>query len=108
MSHTAFRVPFVGGPYDGADFTFAERLPDRIEFGVNCLNADMNDPDVQEAIDENLSPPELHALVVTRRAPSIVQSYQLDKDREQVPFYRWTGSKEGGDNLSSGVDNGCP
>ncbi len=77
-----FRVFFVGGPYDGADFTFAERLPDRIEFGVKCLNADVNDPDVQEAIRENLSPPERDALVVTRNAQSIVETYQLDEDRE--------------------------
>ena len=47
-------VPFARGPYDGAIFTFCERLPDRVDLAVDCVGGDPGDPKLQEVLRFNL------------------------------------------------------
>ena len=84
-------VPFIGGPYDGASFTFADRLPERINLQIDCLDADAADPKFREALRFNLSRDEIDGLVVMRNAQSVTSKYMLDSDMDGARYFRYEG-----------------
>jgi len=95
-------VPFVRGPYDGANFTFADRLPEEIHLLIDCLDADASDPKFQEALRVNLPGAESDGLVVARNIHSITAHYCLDTDEDGAPWYRYAGWSARGVESSSG------
>ena len=40
---------FVGGLYDGAQFTFAQRMPENFVAEIECYDVDTNNPEFREA-----------------------------------------------------------
>ena len=84
-----FRVKFVGGQYDGADFTFTDRLPEQIELTADVVGGNINDPSFKEVIETNLAPSDRDGMIVIRHAESIRHKYELVTDDEGVPSYRY-------------------
>jgi len=83
---------FIGGPYDGAEFAFTERMPAKILLEIECCNVDTEDSSVREAISVNLgSDPLLDELVFMRNAKSHVTEYVLENDEGGTPLYRLNG-----------------
>jgi hypothetical protein len=83
------RVRFIGGHYDGADFVFADRLPEQVELTFDCIGGDMNDASFREALEANLTPDEREGLVTIRNAQSIRYTYKLESGSEGEPYYRY-------------------
>ena len=93
-------VSLVGGPYEGAEFTFAERLPDRIEVAVDCVKGDGSDTELQETIRFNLSG-NVDGVVVMRDAESFAAHYVLESAIDGAPYYRYSGWRLCGANVQS-------
>ena len=85
-------VPLNRGPYDGAQFTFVDRLPERILLEIECMDVDATDPDFQEAYRANLAGSStLELSVIVRNAKSLTTVYLLEEDHDGAPYYRFSG-----------------
>lgn len=84
-----YRVRFVGGHYDGADFAFADRLPEQVELTFDCMGGDVNNADFREALEANLPPSEQEGLVAIKNAQAIRYTYKLETGQEGEPLYRY-------------------
>ncbi len=88
------QVTFSGGPYDGVIIGFSDRMPQSIALSIECLGADANDPQFQEALRANLAPRDIDGLVVIRNGRSVsveYVEYRLEEPGDAPPYYRYLG-----------------
>ena len=86
-------VEFVGGPYDGASFSFAARMPDTIDLHVVSAQADFVGEAGVNAPQEGSSGSATED-VVTPDTSAVFSRYTLNFDALGAPFYRFDESEQ--------------
>jgi len=81
----------VGGPYDGAHFSFVDRMPEKMVLEIEVTDVDTDDPVFQEAFRENVEvEPSLEISVFVRNARSLTASYVLDSYQDGTSYFRFS------------------
>jgi hypothetical protein len=86
-------VPFRGGPYDGASFSFSDRLPERVELSVRCCHASTPDPEYHEALIAllGIEPDAPEDAIFVRHADALTARYDQDSTEDGSPWFRYAG-----------------